>query len=81
MQVRAEADTLRRDLTAQQSRLKELTAQLEQERGQSEWRQRSDCACIEPAALACSPSPPTHPSSIAPPPSTPTQTLPCARRF
>ncbi|PRW58670.1 carbohydrate-binding module family 20 isoform A [Chlorella sorokiniana] len=33
--VRAEADTLRRDLTQQTQRLSELTAQLEQERGQN----------------------------------------------
>lgn len=37
LQVRAEADSLRRDLTQQTQRLSELTAQLEQERGQSEW--------------------------------------------
>ena len=36
--MRAEADNLRRDLTQQTQRLSELTAQLEQERGQSEWR-------------------------------------------
>lgn len=38
LQVRAEADNLRRDLTQQTQRLSELTAQLEQERGQSEWQ-------------------------------------------
>ena len=37
LKVRAEADSLRRDLTQQTQRLSELTAQLEQERGQSEW--------------------------------------------
>lgn len=42
-QVRAEADTLRRDLTQQTQRLSELTSQLEQERGQSEW---PACSCV-----------------------------------